>query len=635
MIALIIGLVLPPQPSSGHSGKNEGYKKLKIGSGSKKKSGSAIKSGFRLDDKDEAEPAAVSANTKPPNHPPPAWPALFYPAIRPAPEVKGKAVGTAARGAARAKPLDLSAFALAPQEDLSHPLAAPDLEPAPKPDLKAIELVKAAREQLNVGDFTRAIGTSGRIIESVKNTAESKAVLADAHAVRAEAYNRAGKHAQAAVDLKRALYFGLRNSAVHENLAWALLKVKKYGESEKIASAGLEISSDDQHRARLLALRAFSHEVRGNNPKALADIEAAALHDPRYLDMARAARSGQRLYDPDGQNSSYLVDVILFAKGPNRGRSGATAVFSLLAAGLGGFFLRRRIPKPRGNIQLMPQSNGLLAGKYQLGRVIGKGGMGEVREALDVSLGRRVAVKKLSSKQSECASGMREDLIKEARIVASIHHPAIVDIYEIVTQDSDVFLVFELVSGKTLHQILAENGRLGLDRCRAILRPLCEALEFAHSRNLLHRDIKPANIMVTEQGYLKLMDFGIARSIVDRPVMVASCARASAPLQFNHATTAAGTKSYMSPEAEEGLISKQGDIYSLGATLYEMLTGLSPFPEEDSAFDKIRMKMTKPSALASGIPPEIDALIESALNTDPARRPAGAREFARRLGIMI
>ncbi|OGR82798.1 MAG: hypothetical protein A3J74_10810 [Elusimicrobia bacterium RIFCSPHIGHO2_02_FULL_57_9] len=91
----------------------------------------------------------------------------------------------------------------------------------------------------------------------------------------------------------------------------------------------------------------------------------------------------------------------------------------------------------------------------------------------------------------------------------------------------------------------------------------------------------------------------------------------------------------MSPEAEEGLISKQGDIYSLGATLYEMLTGLSPFPEEDSAFDKIRMKMTKPSALASGIPPEIDALIESALNTDPARRPAGAREFARRLGIMI
>src|SRR6185436_2838825 len=133
---------------------------------------------------------------------------------------------------------------------------------------------------------------------------------------------------------------------------------------------------------------------------------------------------------------------------------------------------------------------------------LGRGGMGVVYEAVDHSLGRTVAIKRMSETIGSQSEKWRQSYIQEARIVASLRHPSIVDIYDIVEQNRNLYLIFEFVRGRTIHQLLSE-GRLSLERAIHILQPVCEALEFAHSRDLVHRDLKPMNIMLTEDGRAK------------------------------------------------------------------------------------------------------------------------------------
>jgi serine/threonine protein kinase len=255
--------------------------------------------------------------------------------------------------------------------------------------------------------------------------------------------------------------------------------------------------------------------------------------------------------------------------------------------------------------------------------------MGEVRRAKDMSLQRPVAVKTLISDLSGAGEEWKQKLRAEAMTVAGVHHPNIVDIYEIVEEDGVLHLVFEYVEGQTVHGVLAARGRLNAADCARILVPVCAALELAHSRGLVHRDLKPANVMITSTGHVKLMDFGIARPVGQR-VKKEDGKPGASGLLFDRTTTVVGTPVYMAPEAERGMVGPACDVFSLGACLYEMLTGARPFRADATAYDKMEMIPPRPSALAPGVPEAVDKLVSAALSPDPSARPS-VTQFARLL----
>jgi len=406
-------------------------------------------------------------------------------------------------------------------------------------------------------------------------------------------------------------------------LAWARLRQGKYQEAFQAASRAVSLDPND---AANFALRAYAREMLGKRSEAMKDLEAAALLDRRFREKYAQAMEGGRIYDPE-EDSSLLGAVAAAPGGSPIWPLGPAAA---LGAGLGLWALLRRRKERSSLPQSMaaPAPNGLLAGKYALGHIIGRGGMGDVYEAFDLSLGRAVAVKRMSARISEPDSRARGLFIKEARTVAALHHPAIVGIYEILEQGSELYLVFEFVRGKTLQQLLVEEGRLPLGRALEILRPVCRALEFAHGLGLVHRDLKPANIMATEEGHVKLMDFGIARSLAEGALPEASPASGEPLLRFARTQTVAGTPPYMAPETEQGLVCKEADVYSLGVCLYEMLTGRLPFGEDAQKLD---LDFPRPASLAPGLGASVDSLLEQALQPAPESRLRTPGEFLARL----
>ena len=207
-----------------------------------------------------------------------------------------------------------------------------------------------------------------------------------------------------------------------------------------------------------------------------------------------------------------------------------------------------------------------LGATYVLGPEIGIGGMGVVYEAFDKALQRPVAVKVMRPEMLGEA-GARERFLEEARTVAALHHPAIVDIHAIVEDKAGLCLIFERIEGRTVEEILRERRRLSITEARSLLKPICQGLEFAHRHGVVHRDLKPGNLMVTTAGLVKLMDFGISRQ-----------ERGPAALTPGQKATARGTPYYMAPEQEYGEVRRESDIFSLGACLYEMVTGQRPYP---------------------------------------------------------
>ena len=209
----------------------------------------------------------------------------------------------------------------------------------------------------------------------------------------------------------------------------------------------------------------------------------------------------------------------------------------------------------------------------------------------------------------------RDAYIKEARIVASLRHPAIVEIFDIVEAEDDIYLVFEFVRGQTVHQLIAEQGPLSLGRSADILRPICRALAFAHGRKLVHRDLKPMNIMVADDGSSKLMDFGIARVLPGGDP--------------TRTETVRGTPLYMAPESWQGVLRIESDVFSLGVCLYEMITGDLPF--KAGAATPSNSRFDPPSSRVRGLPAAIDELLARALEPDPDKRIGSALDFLRRL----
>lgn len=305
-------------------------------------------------------------------------------------------------------------------------------------------------------------------------------------------------------------------------------------------------------------------------------------------------------------------------------------VMIVLGLGCGGASLVRARPAPAR--RPAPASGGdgkqpaaqaptlplaLVPSGYRLVKALAEGGMGVVSEAEDAALGRRVAIKKLREELKANASDRRR-LLGEARLVAGLHHPNIVEIYTVVEENGELYLVFEFVPGRTLHAAIAEKGFLPLPDCKRILAEVCRALDFAHARGIVHRDLKPSNIMLSASGEVKVMDFGIAHQT--------GGARHPALTQ-----SVAGTPFYMAPEAQQGVVRRESDVYSLGACFYEMATGRRPFSEPVTPEAKLRQCYVPPSRQRTGLTPAVDALVDWALEPDPDARIRSAGEFYKAL----
>ena len=258
----------------------------------------------------------------------------------------------------------------------------------------------------------------------------------------------------------------------------------------------------------------------------------------------------------------------------------------------------------------------MLADRYQLTRIVGRGGMGEVWAARDIRLGRDVAVKRLSPHLAS-EPGVRERFDVEARAAAGLNHPNVVAVFDSGEHEGIPFLVMELLSGRTLADELVD-GPLDPARARQVGGEVLAALAASHAAGILHRDVKPGNVLLTADGAVKVADFGIAKS--------------TEALDLTSTGTIVGTAAYLAPERLAGQpATAQADLYAVGVLLYEALSGQKPYAA-DTPMGLLRaVELQDPVPLAEarpGLDPSLVAIVERAMDPDPSRRFATAADMA-------
>nr|WP_107904946.1 Stk1 family PASTA domain-containing Ser/Thr kinase [Streptomyces chartreusis] len=263
-----------------------------------------------------------------------------------------------------------------------------------------------------------------------------------------------------------------------------------------------------------------------------------------------------------------------------------------------------------------------LGGRYELGQVLGRGGMAEVYLAHDTRLGRTVAVKTLRADLARDPS-FQARFRREAQSAASLNHPAIVAVYDTgedyIDNVSIPYIVMEYVDGSTLRELLHSGRKLLPERSLEMTIGILQALEYSHRSGIVHRDIKPANVMLTRNGQVKVMDFGIARAMGD------------SGMTMTQTSAVIGTAQYLSPEQAKGeQVDARSDLYSTGCLLYELLTVRPPFVGDSPvavAYQHVREEAQAPSVFDPEITPEMDAIVLKALTKDPNYRYQSADEM--------
>ncbi len=265
----------------------------------------------------------------------------------------------------------------------------------------------------------------------------------------------------------------------------------------------------------------------------------------------------------------------------------------------------------------MTEIGSVLGGRYRLVELLGQGGMATIYRARDAQLDRDVAVKLLRpefGRDPDFLARFRD----EAKAAASLSHPNIVAVFDFGEEQSDPYIVMELIDGQDLSSILRENGPLPPRQAARVSAEVAKALQAAHVRGIVHRDVKPSNILVGRDGRVKVADFGIARALDDAQVTLPGVTM--------------GSVHYFSPEQARGEPATQAsDIYSLGIVLYESLTGQRPFSGDGAAAVALARLTTTPplpSAIRSGVPAPLDQIVQRAMALDPAARYASAASMA-------
>jgi len=474
--------------------------------------------------------------------------------------------------------------------------------------------LKTASSKNQLGDYESAVKYAGLAIE--KNPGNLEAYLE-----RANAYNFLGRYDEAVKDATHVIGRDPGNAQALNMRAWALNRKGLAHDAETDANKAIGINPEF---ADAWYNRALAYEKQGNYKGMLEDYRQAASLNSAY---------GARFQDAVAQYAGRVPDFSYNRPAaPSGGKpgSGATRFIILLGFTLTGGLLvalgllhivtsakeKALVTGKTTHPDMLSPSifyEGVASGKYKIERKIGEGGMGIVYEAIDQSLERTVAIKKMND-EIKVNDREKQRFLEEARMVAMLHHPNIVEIHTIFEEEDNIYLVFEHVNGVTLDKLLDKEVRLSFDRARSIFDEAAKALSYAHSKNVVHRDMKLSNIMISAENEVKVMDFGLARHAKE------SLARTSA-------REVVGSPAYMAPEQDLGVSSKESDIYALGVCLYETLTGDLPFKGPDFHFQKEHRQYQPASAAVPGLPKAVDDLISRTLDPDPENRFTTAEEF--------
>ena len=258
----------------------------------------------------------------------------------------------------------------------------------------------------------------------------------------------------------------------------------------------------------------------------------------------------------------------------------------------------------------------VLDGRYRVDGMIATGGMSTVYRGLDVRLDRPVAIKVMDARYSGDQQFVTR-FQREARAVARLKDPGLVAVYDQGFDGRHPFLVMELVEGGTLRELLRERGPMPPHAVAAVLSPVLGGLAVAHRAGLVHRDIKPENVLISDDGDVKIADFGLVRAVAEAKITSTS--------------VILGTAAYLSPEqVSTGDASPRSDVYAVGILAYELLTGTTPFTGDTAlavAYQRMDRDVPPPSASIAGVPPQFDAFVACATSRDAAARYADAEEM--------
>lgn len=475
-------------------------------------------------------------------------------------------------------------------------------------------LVAEARRNLGLGDFSAAIQLLSKAVELNPSNVVALGLAAMAH-IRLQNYPEALAAAEAGLKLAP------NNGPLLNTKANALNYMKDYRGALAAADLAIAANPNDAmaHYNRAWALGGL-HDREGS----LTSLRTAAGLNPQFAPALDSALSLPSTDDiiylfPGAKGDAQPVPVAADS-GSGRppwialaGAAGAVGLILLLGARL-----RQRPPPPEPTVRRKAPK--LLDGKFEVGREIGAGGMGMVYFGRDLSLDRVVAIKRMRE-EIRWDTRERARFIAEAKLVAKLKHPHIVEIHTIVEHDGEVYLIFEYVAGRTLQEVLAQEEKLRFEKARDLFRGVASALDYAQGHGVIHRDLKPANLMVDGEGRVRVMDFGIARLTQE------------AISRHSKTNTAVGTPLYMAPEQEQGVMRKESDAYSMALCLYEALTGRPPFAGTGTGLlmNKLKGNHEPPSKLDPRLPLGLDDVFKKALDPDPDKRYSTAGNLLRAL----